>query len=328
MTIRTQRVTDTDVFAFPHPNQFAESFVVDGNTVYVPLNNTVDANSAGLYALDMSTKVFTPIFLFEPNEVVFVAKRTRKYFVCNVTTTNHILLYDHTDGTRKHYSVIGCPNDLCIDPDDDNVAYVVLNMEFTNKNGLLVRIYLDTGLTEILLGRHKYALNNTPMDSFSGITIVDGTIYLCTLLNVISLKKDAPDVPGSCLVPASAFCTHPMFDNISIYGNKLHCAIFSYSDTLGYWVLTNHRLARALYWVASLFGLLFVAQRTCIDRCMKPTKVHFLTYDRTTQTHEYVIIDRVLTECDKEVTQLTQLDDHHYLLVNYKANCLVRVGLA
>ena len=322
-----KKVRHYQSYCFPDPQHFAESLIVDGCIVYIPLNNTANIHGdAGVYQLNLSTKEFTPVFLFGVNEVVYVAKRTKRYFVCNVTTTNQLLIYDHKTQQRKYYPIIGCPNDLCIDPQDDNIAYVAANGEHTSKNGLVLRVQLVTGYTEIWMGNHETSKNKTELSSLSGINMVDDTLFVCTLIDVWSINKFEPRL-CSVIVHPSQFYNGPMYDNISICGDKLHCAIYDYSDRMTYFVLNNHMLAELVYWLANCIGCVFYRNRTCNNRGMTKSKVHFMTYDYKTKSHEYVIIDEMFPEFDKEVTQVNQLNDGSYLLVNYKSNKLIHVQL-
>ena len=168
-----KNIQSTEFFYFPNKNHFAESFIIENNNVYIPLNtdntnnndntnntdnsnnnntdanidtdtdansniysditnnsNSEEINKGGLYCLNLETKMFTSIFYFQPNEIIFVAKKTSKYFICNVTTTNTILLYNYIENTRTYIPIIGCPNDLCIDPNNDNIIYIAINIKY------------------------------------------------------------------------------------------------------------------------------------------------------------------------------------------------------
>jgi hypothetical protein len=326
----TLAIGSTEEYPFPSTNHFAESFTVVGDKVFIPLNNTVEENSAGLYELDLTTtKTFTPVFLFDKGEVCFVAKRTAKYWVCNVTTTNQVLLYDHAFNSRRYVPIAGCPNDIVVDLADDNVIYVATNGDFTNKNGLVVRIHLDTGVSDVLLGQHPDAKNKTPLSSVSGINMVGDCLYVATLLTVVSLNVRADPYVCETLISQSTHLTAPQYDNISVNGNLLHCAIYDYDDRLAYFVFSTNAVAFVVYYTASCLGVIDNPQRGDKNRKMSKTKVHFVTYDCASKRHQYFRFDKVIPGFDKEVTQINRLDaDQSHLMVNYKANRLVRVHTA
>ena len=78
---------------------------------------------------------------------------TTNIFIGACTSNNSILVYN-TKTNFKNYIMFDkyeismkngvCPNDICFDPDNSNLVYVVLNLSTNIHNGLLVKINIIT----------------------------------------------------------------------------------------------------------------------------------------------------------------------------------------
>lgn len=302
---------------FKKPRDFCESVITDGYDFYFCTNNNL-LNEYILYKYDLENKTTQKVYKFPPRTIILGSKINSNIFVGCVTSSNSIIVLNLSNKKFKLIKLeeLGCPNDICFDSSDKNLLWVVSNKNVPGLNGSLLKINIKTNIiTEINLG--------FPIESVSGINVINDYIYMACLTKVYRINKFN-------YLDNKIILQDPMnklfYDNISIYKDKLNVAIFNYSNYLEYLVFTN----KILLYVSTLMALMIVGDVTILNklnlnRKMSNTIIKFVKFDIETEKSILYSFDKPIENFDKTVTQINQISSNKYVMVNWKSNNLVLV---
>jgi hypothetical protein len=313
------KITKIHKIKFKKSRDFCESIINDDFNLYFCTNNNL-LNEYHLYKFDLITNKTKIIFKFPPKTIILGSKIKNNIFVGCVTSSNSIIVLDLL--TKKYYLIKlkkhGCPNDVSYDNICNDIIWVVTNKNIPGENGILLKINIKTKkITNIDLG---FAIG-----SVSGINIVNDHIYLACLTKIYKINKI--DHKKNEIIIKDDPINKYFYDNISIYRNKLNIAIFDYQNSIGYTIITN----KILLYISTLLVLLCIGDvvilnKLNINRKMSDSIIKFATYDLDTKKKEIYSFNKKIKNFDKTVTQINQIESNKFVLVNWKANCMVIVS--
>lgn len=376
---KTLKIETYKFIPFPNKNNYAESMDIDYQKgyIYLALNNTEtqnpisklnnfikntdDTNTTimGLYryritAIDTAISPFELVFPF--NETILGCKfRNGKFYGANVEI-NSLFIYDtDTQTSRSIPLLVGCPNDLCVSRDDKYV-FIGVNMDYHGHNGVVLRVDLQTQAVIVLLGNHINAKLRTNLYSITGINRIENTLYISTLLNVVSYHVPTNSV--DIIISDLKSTKYPLYDNITVYypstngiGSSrnllspssnpiITVAIYDYGQKTMYREMHNE--PTLFCGVCSLS--LLCGSSAYFDRVnyaniqsMSKSKISFIQWSQDSETlpttntewlsltYDYITFSDILPEFDKEVTQINKYSNNLYFCINYKANGIMLV---
>ena len=115
---------------------------------------------------------------------------------------------------------------------------------------------------------------------------------------------------------------YPMFDNISIYKNKLNIAIFNYNQFWAYYIMHIKLLEKIIIDIFSF--TLGVAYYDIHNNNRKLTGkgIQFVNYDTVTRKKTFYTIDFPFDETN---TQIVQVNEETFYATNWKANKMFKI---
>ena len=157
----------------------------------------------------------------------------------------------------------------------------------------------------------------------AGINIYNDYIYLAFLTKIYKINtNNINDITIIC----DRLKLKPLFDNITIYNNLMNVAIFKYNSLTEYLIITNKILLNTTsYLMYYLTGDLLLLDKHNINRKMDNTEIKFIQMNINTQEKYLITFDKIIDEFDKEITQINQINENKYVLINWKANKFVIV---
>lgn len=356
----TLHVAQTRRIPYPDPAHYAESFDVYEGHVYAPLMRGFlgalkhccrRGKPSGLYRrpLDQLDGDWELVFPFAKAitrgakpPCILGSKVRHGRFVGTDTKNNALLVVDLATGDHKFVPLgvaHGCPNDVCFDTEDNGIVYVVSNLNARAENGLLLKVDLATGLTQLngltaenqahassmvqpIFGKpSSYDTTHPALGTCTGVAVRNNTIFVATLTDIITVDKRNSRI-HSCPVVGEKTGDWPFFDNIT-HGqhNSLLVSVYAYRQRLGYGVIRNRTAMQIC--MSLLFRNAGYLDQHNVDQLtpMSKSKIRFARIHSS--FYEYVTLDAVVPHYDCEITQINQLSATDYLCVNYKANGLL-----
>jgi hypothetical protein len=298
---------------FPNELHFAESFVILKDKIYFPLNISadIDDDSNGVYVYDINSKNFNLLFKPENRDVILGSKIYNNKFIGCVTNLDSIIIYDFETKEIEYIKVKGCPNDLCIY--DDNI-YVIINMNYRVYNGIVKKININTRKSKTLIKN---------INTVTGINIIDNNLYIATLINVIKYniitKKIKRIIKNNKI--------YPFYDNITINNNKLNIAIYNYNQRLYYYYSKYYICLLIINYMVSFFvGIGYYDIINNQRKMDNSKKIKFISYNTINKTYKINKFNININTFDYEITQIEEISENQYLLVNWKANSFVIIN--
>ena len=313
---------------FPDDQHFAESFSIDKNLIYFPLNGGT-RNNNGLYQYNMTTNVFQLICPFPRGSVVLGSRLLDSmnwWIGADTANCGLIIINLNTCKILKRIPVFHTVpflilfrnrirhyvNDLTIDTSDQNMCYVISNVNYQSRNGILTRVNLQTGAVTVLLD---------DIISGTGINMIGDDLFISTLSYIIKYNpRTAQRQVMDMNLP-----TNPFFDNITINfdSSKLHIAIFSYGNKIEEVVLENQACSCCGNYVMSATLGSAYYDITNTDRSMAENKIQFIEYDLQTGLSTVLEFSTTINNFDACVTQIREIMPRTFIAVNWKANKFV-----
>lgn len=314
-------LTEYHKIPYPDPTHYAESLDIYDGYIYAPLIRGFLASliprcggrrsPSGLYrirAKPSQTDTWELMFPFAAGSTILGGKVKDGRFVGTDTKNHAIIVYDLMLRELHSISVPGCPNDVCFDPDDNDVVYVVSNASQKAKNGMLLRVNLRD---------KKVSMLYEDLTACAGVNVRGAIIYVATLIEVIAIDKRNP-VMNSRAILGEKTRDWPFFDNITTGPrNSLLVAVYAHGQRAPYGVMRNSLVMRVLMSCvvdAGYFDKHNVDQLTP----MANTNIRFARIHSS--FYEYVLLDAPVPNYDCYITQINQTGDNNYVCVNYKAN--------
>lgn len=319
MNTKILKIKLIEKIQFKKPRDFCESIETVGSNLYFCTNNNL-LNKYILYKYNLKNKKTRKIFEFPSKTIILGSKINSNIFVGCVTSSNSIIILNLSNKKIKYIELgeLGCPNDICFDSQDNNLLWVVSNRNVPGSNGTLLKINIKKSSVEnIDLG--------FLIESVSGINNNHKYIYMACLTKIYQINKN--NFLNNKIItqdPVNKF----FYDNISIYKNMLNIAIFDYDNYISYLIITN----KLLYYIGSLIIYLIIGDITIlnkinINRTMSKSIIRFVKFNVKTSKLESCYFNKPIDNFDKTVTQINQISNNKYILVNWKANylCVITV---
>lgn len=321
---------------FPSEFHFAESFDVEGDYIYFPLNHIPERTSSypsGLYRCSLSQLLqksisFELVFAFQEIHLLFGSKFKSGIFLsCDSLNEDLVILDTRTNNLKKIKLPSGCPNDVVFDNQDSTIAYVVLAGRFKAYNGILLRVNIETDEQTILFGDFTGALFQKKLYNPTGVNIVGDYIYVATLLNVLVIPKENPSMHHT-VIDGTKAGNYPLYDNISVSpsddtATSLIVAIYDTNQRTIYDSFSNSFLLHIIMVSMScIFGTTAILDKENFDFGRPPTKtpITFVKMNLNSDHYEAITVNQILPEFDQEFTHIVQLTEKVYIGVNFKAN--------
>jgi hypothetical protein len=316
-TTKTINIDHHQVINFNYEDDFAESFVHQSNcdeeNIYIPVNSTTkELPSCIVYKYNLLSDEIVGERIKEfPNKVILGTDMHNGIFYGCVTNSNEILIYDTKHDTTKYVGINGCPNDLQIDT-ENNMLYIIANVDYRLYNGELIAYNIKTCELNIIA---------KDLFSASGINIVNDTIYVATLANVVAINSKTYETK----IISSVLKNHSfMFDNIQRHGScSMDVAIYNYEDKFQNYVINHpHLLIIAQYLFSCCFGVGYLnyTNPTFTRKMSKTKRIKFINITHDHKFTSYTI-NNTIDDFDFEITQLGFIEKlNKYVLVNWKAN--------
>jgi hypothetical protein len=293
-------------------------------TVYFPLNNSDDPNNpSGLYEYNLESGKNKLIFEYDNKYVILGCKIKNNIFYGVESVNNLILIYNFkTKNQDKIYldQNVGVVNDICCHPTKD-IIYFITNTNLGGHNGLVSQI--NFGLTKkyvhVLIGNHPNALLKMPLVSLSGINIYNNKLFFASLTSVYSYNLS--DYILTDLTSDINNKDYPLYDNITFYNNDIYVAVFNYGSYMVKFGLENQYISQIADYILTLFfGSASYADKQRDNGKMTNTYIKFAKINKIDNSYKYYQFSEIISNFDKEITQIGMIYDNLYLLVNYKAN--------
>jgi hypothetical protein len=302
---------------FPEVEDFAESFINKGKYIYIPINNT-KTNRTILYKFNKNKNKLIKVTKFPKNTVTLGSKINKNnIFAGTITTLNSIYTYnlDTKDEKMINLNNYGCPNDLCFDNKDSNIIWVVSNINEPGNNGVLLKINIVT---------NKIKLIKKDLESIAGINILNDNLYFATLTEVYKFNKKTKKYK----IIDNNIKDHIFYDNINIYKNNLNIAIFNYDCNTYYNFFKKYNLTYYLMLIMKFFikDLLLLNKKNFFRDDTK-TIIKYYKQNLVNYKNDIIEFDKIIKGFDKEVTQISQISDNEYILVNWIANKMIIVKI-
>jgi hypothetical protein len=297
---------------FPYTNQYSESFIINNNEIYFPLNGP----NAGWYLYN-EEKRFTLLQPFLNGEIVLGSKQAQQRLVGAVSNKGSITIYDLNNKTVDSIYVGGYPNDLCIDEDDPNIVYLITNVNFSIYSCKLYKINLTTKSVVPLLPNGKFIIG-------TGLNIKNNQIYLSTLTHVYQIDKNTLQTS----IISNNDANKPFYDNASIDGDNINFAIYDYNQNLITKAIEYPYLYGIFQFLMSLtvgVGYLDVTNNNRTMTYNKP--VEFFQYNVFSKIGKMLKLDSAFVNFDNCTTQVNRFKDNTFCFVNWKANAFLLVDL-
>jgi hypothetical protein len=311
-------LSDFDISKIPFPNKgdFAESCCFGENgKMYIPINNK---KTCTIYECDVSSGVHGTFKALTTLRSVILGSCIRGNNLILADSLNRcVILFDVGSGAIRRFplaaSLAAFPNDVCYG--DDNTVYVVSNVNYRSKNGIVHRIDLSTDKTV----NTSIVMSN--IYTGCGIQFVDSILYVATLMNVVCY--DTRTKTSTEILTNSV--DRPMYDNVSLLSEDEVCfTIFANNTEVGHRAMLNPCLRTLL--LTAMSATLGVAYFNIynIDRKMNKRRISFMKYNNRTKESTYITFDKRIEAFDNTVTCICSHNESYYV-VNWKANCLVRM---
>ena len=282
---------------FPNPEYeyFAESFVIQDEIIYFPLNSRI--SNGAFYSFTKNK--FTKMFDFQKGEIILGSKIYDDKLVC--VCGNKILICDLMTGENKVYIDIRgiIPNDLCI---HDNHIYCGGSVTTNHDCGVVVKICLKTYKQSVVIEKQELYF-------VCGINALDNKLYVSSLNAICVFDINSFDKLE--IFTNNIDC--PLYDNITVCKKELFVAI--HQKSYFYYTLLNNPIYRQIvYWSLIYSGLINVADEMNYWRRLNGNKISYIRIKNGKATQ--FILDE---EFDDTTTQIARLDKKTMILVNWKA---------
>jgi hypothetical protein len=331
-------VSNYSFFPFPdntndiYKNYFAEAFEITNGYLYLSLNkiNSLGGLFRCKLPINIKNNEYEKLLEYRQGDIIYTCKITKQNkFIGTLTTTNQVIICDLNDTKNILYiDMIGLPNDLCIDPDNENIIYVGINIENETNYGNIIKMdYSDIKniKQDIILGNHKTSQQKYPLVGLCGININKNEIMISTLNEVVVLNKVTNNLKQ--LVKNNK--EYGLFDNIQYYNNTAYIAMFANSKF--YYCLFNSNCIKFLLTRYHAYkGTFFDGDRTNKDRKMvKNSKISFISYNLSDDCKKYTYntFDKAIPNFDNEITQINKINDNTFLVLNYKADGFLLINV-
>ncbi len=287
--------TQLQFIEFPKPEYFAESFVIQDETIYFPLNSHISNGAFYSYTKDKFTKLFD----FRKGEIILGSKIYNDKLAC--VCGNKILICDLLTGENKKYIDLNgiIPNDLCIH--DDHI-YCGGNVTTTPDCGVVLQICLTTYKQLVVIEKQELYF-------VCGINALNNNLYVSSL-NAICVF-DINSFDKTATFTNNVDC--PLYDNITVYKKELYVAIHQKSRFI-YGLINNAISKRIIYWSLIYSGLVAIADELNYWRRLNGNKISYIRIKNGKATQ--YILDEAF---DDTTTQIARLDKKTMILVNWKA---------
>jgi hypothetical protein len=301
--MKTKQIkTQCKFIEFPNPEYeyFAESFVIQDETIYFPLNSLV--SNGAFYAYTRNK--FNKLFDFKKGEIILGSKIYNDNLVC--VCAHQILICDLLTGENKYYIDLGriIPNDLCI---IDNDIYCGGNVTTNPDCGVVLRIckpFLKENSR-----RCKQRIVVEKLDFVCGINTLNNKLYVSSLNAIAAFDLQT-------FAKLETFTNNidcPLYDNITVYKKELYVAIHQKSPLI-YSLLDNPISNPIIYWSLVYSGLFTIADGLNYWRRLNGNKISYIRIKNGKATK--YILDEAF---DDTTTQIARLDKKTMILVNWKA---------
>ena len=312
-TLEIEKITNIN---FYNKGDFAESIVYYNDCLYIPINNEI--SFCGLYEYNFKNDTLKKIVSFTKKSIILGSKIENDIFVgCN-TYDSSLMVCDLLNKTC--YSIdlkkYGCPNDIVFSTIKHNTVYIACNENKPGLNGNLIEVNFITKKINAIKLKYK-------LESVSGINIYNNYIYLACLTKIYKINvNNINDITIIC----DKLKLKPLFDNITIYNNLMNIAIYEYGNFMEYTMITNKLLLNIFtYSMYYLTGDLLLFDKKNINRKMNDAEIKFIQMNINTQEKYLITFDKIIDNFDKEVTQISQINENKYILINWKANKFIIV---
>jgi outer membrane protein assembly factor BamB len=303
MKTKEIKIKKAKFIPFPCPEYefFAESFVVQDDILYFPLNSI--KHNGALYSYNK--KKYKKLFDFRKDDFVFGSKiYNKEIFVCALTKTETVMICDLKNGDNRRDIHIGVmPNDLCI---YKNTILCGANVTTNMDCGIIISINIDTQEQTTIIKEQN-------LNVVCGINVHDGKIFVASF-NKISVF-DADNYLLQSTVTNNVDC--PLYDNITIRNNTLYIATFMQAKLL-YNIIDNKQISAIIYKLLVATGLAKIPNQTNLSRQMNETKVSFVKLKNNVPA--YCAFDKLIHGFDGCTTEMIRINNHTFSFVNYKAD--------
>lgn len=311
-------LSDFDISKIPFPSKgdFAESCCFGENgKMYIPINNR---RRCTIYELDVSSGTFKSLTTLR--SVILGSCIRGNNLILADTLNRCVILFDVSSEPTQHpprrFPIAGFPNDVCYA--DDNTVYVVSNVNYRSKNGIVHRIDLSTDPNSDIDHTTVVMAN---IYSGCGIQFVDSVLYVATLMNVICYDTQT----NTRTEILSNHVDRSLYDNVTVISEDELCiTIFDNNSATAHRAMRNPCLRTLL--IAAMSATIGVAYFDInnIDRRMNNRRISYVKYNKRTKESTYVTFDKRIEAFDNTVTCMCYHNDSCYV-INWKANCLVRL---
>ena len=332
---------DISKIPFPNKGDFAESCCFGQNgQMYIPINNK---KTCTIYEYNVSSGTFKVLTTLR--SVILGSCIHGNNLILADSLNRCVILFDVGSGTIRRFPTVASvasaasstaasstaasstaasstaasstaassafPNDVCYG--DNNTVYVVSNVNYRSKNGIVHRIDLSTGQTSVVMAN---------IYTGCGIQFVDSILYVATLMNVICYNTQTNT---STEILANSV-DRPMYDNVSLLSKDEVCfTIFANNTEMGHRTMLNPCLRTLL--LTAMSATIGVAYFNIYnkDRKMNKRRISFVKYNTRTRESSYITFDKRIDAFDNTVTCICSHNESSYVVINWKANFLVRM---
>ena len=290
---------------FPKPDDFAESCCFQDNKMYIAINN--EQNST-LYEYDLETNKFNIMKLFKSSVILGICLHKDKLILAD-TRNQSIIYYNIKTHVVNTFHINAYPNDLCFG--DNNFIYIVSNINYKSKNGIVHRIDIDTGDVSVVL-------NN--LYSGSGINYKNNKLFIATIMNVVCHNIETNETT----VLICNKVDYPMYDNITMTDDDLCISIFDKNKKMEYKVIQNNFIRTiGIFLMSFTLGVAYYNIHNP-DRKSNNQKISFIKHNTVLDKTKYITIDQPINGFDSTVTCINDYNGCYYL-VNWKTNYIIKL---
>lgn len=311
-SLKSFRATKYREIDFQNEHEFAESFYIENDDIYIPANiNHNNIIKCSLYKYNLTKFTEAPVVMATfLNTIILGCEIKNKIFYGCITNTNCLLIYnlEHKQTIRR-LKLKGCPNDICV---HDKKIYLGINYNYRIYNGAVICIDTVT-YAKTTIKSNLYAV--------CGIYVDDKNIYVTTLVNVMIIDK----VSSHRYSVSVSNPLNPMYDNVRMHDDHtIDVAIYNYDNRVQSCVLRNYcLLAMGQYLFSTFFGSGYYdyVNPSSQRNANLSKQILFANINHQIKETTYYKMSNDIPDFDYEITQISYIQSlDKYVMTNWKAN--------